>query len=273
MFSKLKLKITNKILRSLGSSYVLKSLSPLSKFQLNESVFNQLPLLDNIAPSELSLEKFKNVLVLSPHPDDDIFGSGGTLLLLSKLGANIHTLYLTHGGTKEGQKEEVLSEIKKVSSILHNQYSIWPINPGKLLNDKQNQNSLNDLYQKLNPDLILIPFVADQHIDHRITNHIFLDSLKNNVIKLQTIPTVMAYQIYGLVPATGYVDITSVMNKKLELVEIWKSVNGIRNWSHYISGLNALNCRYKQTKEKVYLETFFISNLNEYLNIIKKMLP
>lgn len=40
---------------------------------------------------------FKRVLVIAPHPDDEILGFGGTLLNLIESGAKIYIIYLTDG--------------------------------------------------------------------------------------------------------------------------------------------------------------------------------
>ena len=41
--------------------------------------------------------KFKNVLVVASHPDDEVLGCGGTLYNLKKKGAKISALFLSDG--------------------------------------------------------------------------------------------------------------------------------------------------------------------------------
>ena len=43
------------------------------------------------------MSKFKNILVVSSHPDDEVLGCGGTLHKLKKEGAKISALFLSDG--------------------------------------------------------------------------------------------------------------------------------------------------------------------------------
>ena len=47
--------------------------------------------------SPSSLPVAQNVLVLAPHPDDEIFGCGGCLALYRRAGVNIHVYVLSDG--------------------------------------------------------------------------------------------------------------------------------------------------------------------------------
>ena len=41
----------------------------------------------------LEIDKSGRVLCISPHPDDDVIGCGGTLSMLSNNGSEIHVAY------------------------------------------------------------------------------------------------------------------------------------------------------------------------------------
>ena len=43
------------------------------------------------------MSKFKNILVVASHPDDEVLGCGGTLHKLKKEGAKISALFLSDG--------------------------------------------------------------------------------------------------------------------------------------------------------------------------------
>ena len=43
------------------------------------------------------MPKFKNILVIASHPDDEVLGCGGTLYKLKKKGAKISGLFLSDG--------------------------------------------------------------------------------------------------------------------------------------------------------------------------------
>src|SRR5260370_6926103 len=59
--------------------------------------------------------KFKNVLVVSAHPDDPDFGSGGTIAKLAKDGARVTYAIVTdgsQGGEEPKQKDSELRAIR-----------------------------------------------------------------------------------------------------------------------------------------------------------------
>jgi LmbE family N-acetylglucosaminyl deacetylase len=273
VFNKLKVKIINYILKSISSAFLLKPLTNLNKYHNSEHFFNQLPLFDSIAPREISLSHHKRVLVLSPHPDDDIFGAGGSLIFLAKNSATIKTLYLTHGATSPGQTQFISQEIITVSKELGSTYDVWDVVPGNLDASEINIGRLSNLIINFKPDLIILPFITDSHDDHVMTNKILYRVFQNEKLFPRAPIQILAFQIYGLVPATCYVDITKVIHEKIKLINVWKSINGNRNWAHYIKGLNALNSRYKPTKEEIYLETFYNTDLLSYIELIGKVLP
>jgi LmbE family N-acetylglucosaminyl deacetylase len=39
-----------------------------------------------------------NILVVSPHPDDDVLGAGGTMISASAQGKGVFSIYITQGG-------------------------------------------------------------------------------------------------------------------------------------------------------------------------------
>ena len=51
----------------------------------------------NLQPLELDHPDANRILVIAPHPDDDIIGAGGTLIKAKENGANIHVIYVTNG--------------------------------------------------------------------------------------------------------------------------------------------------------------------------------
>ena len=46
---------------------------------------------------KFSQQDFKKILILAPHPDDEIFGMGGILLQVKNQGGRIYIVYLTDG--------------------------------------------------------------------------------------------------------------------------------------------------------------------------------
>jgi LmbE family N-acetylglucosaminyl deacetylase len=68
--------------------------------------------------------KNKRILILSPHPDDEVFGCGGLIARAKDEGSEIYVLYFTIGTTKDFSKkgettyEARLKELKAATKML-----------------------------------------------------------------------------------------------------------------------------------------------------------
>ena len=60
--------------------------------------------------------KFKNVLVVASHPDDEVLGCGGTLYNLKKKGAKISALFLSDGESSR-KHPKINKNSKKIQKI------------------------------------------------------------------------------------------------------------------------------------------------------------
>ncbi len=67
----------------------------------------------------MSEQRARHVLVLAPHPDDETFGCGGTIRMLTESGIAVDVAFMTRGelGADEGlgsspqQRREVASRV------------------------------------------------------------------------------------------------------------------------------------------------------------------
>ena len=85
---------------------------------------SSIDLFENLRQNSHKTLHEKNLLVLSPHPDDDIIGCGGTLRRYHEEGAAITVVYMTDGrkgGGTYDEEELVLvrkEEAAKAASII-----------------------------------------------------------------------------------------------------------------------------------------------------------
>lgn len=174
--------------------------------------------------------KEKKILILSPHPDDDIIGCGGTLQVYKERGAKIISIYMTDGrkGNPRYNEEELVSirreEARKAASIIGIQSVIFFDNrDGSLLHAGEfifkAIHDLSEIFREFKPDAIFLPFLLDNHPDHIATNKILLGAMKSS-------PAFMcyAYGIWTPLPTFNLsVDITPYINIKKKALEEHKS--------------------------------------------------
>lgn len=142
--------------------------------------------------------KIKKILIIAPHPDDELIGCGGRIIKALKKKEKIKIVYLTSGAIKseprrkaELRKRAVTKiamslDIKKSSLLFLNYYE-------RSLTEKVNISGLYKKLQKIvknyNPDEIYVPAYEGGHIDHDIAN--FITSKLKNEFKIYE------YQMYN----------------------------------------------------------------------------
>ena len=101
--------------------------------------------------------KASKIVVIAPHPDDDILGAGGTLLKAKSLGAEVHIIYVTNG---EPFKSE---NIKKKHSKVCEEAMFTPyflnFEPKKInVHDNKVIKNVSNIINEINPGAIFISF-------------------------------------------------------------------------------------------------------------------
>lgn len=102
------LKLTDDDYNAHGMSQLVTEKGP--AYNINIRVFNELqrtitgwpggkPNVDDSNRPERAEPAKKNVLLFSPHPDDDVISMGGTFIRLADQGHNVHVAYQTSGNT------------------------------------------------------------------------------------------------------------------------------------------------------------------------------
>ena len=216
----------------------------------------------NIKTIRLSCPAAQKILVISPHTDDDILGAGGTLMKAVENGSEVHSLYVTKGVVDQTKfdivKKETIAVCKKIGIYPH----FLECHNGEIpLDDNIVSSMINSLIEMIQPQAMFIPFFLD---DHRRVNHLILRIFRNHKMSQLEI---WAYQIYSSVIPNIAINITNQAENKKELIHMWKSVSGNRDWAHYMLGINAANCRYIPSKNPLYVETFFVVPIDEYMEL------
>ena len=217
----------------------------------------------NLKPIEIKYPKAKNIVVLAPHPDDDVIGAGGTLIKAKEHGSNIHIIYVTNGVVENSKriKLETKSVCDEGGFIPH----FLNCNPRSIpINDNTINDKLFSILKLVDPEIIFTSFLLDDHDDHRRINHLLSTQLRKNYFKKCE---VWSYQIYSSIFPNVVIDITNQKDRKKELIDMWESVSKFNDLAHYILGINASNCRYLVSDYPVWVESFFVIPLNEYLEI------
>lgn len=128
--------------------------------------------------------KKQKLLVIAPHPDDEVIGCGGLIAKIKDAGGQVYVLFLTVGDTRDFTKEGLstgdqrLKEIETVAKFL--KYDDWDLvfggNDYHLRLDTLGQKALMDVIErdskvaieKVKPTIIAFTSPQSYNQDHRI---------------------------------------------------------------------------------------------------------
>lgn len=198
----------------------------------------------------------KTVIVISAHPDDEILGAGGTLLKHKKNGDKIYWLITTNIFEEQGfSKERFFSrqrEIEKVSEALGAEkvfmldYPTMSLSTSTLI---EMVPKISKVFTEIEPEIVYCLNRSDAHSDHRITFDAVMACTKSfrypfikQVLMYECISeTEFAPQLPEKVFIPNYfVDISSFLEKKLELMKIYESEVGEHPFPRSLRNIEAL---------------------------------
>lgn len=228
-----------------------------------QKMINSLSYENNIRPIDIKIPENKKILVIAPHPDDETLGCGGLLIQAADNNCNIHILSLTSGLPTEQEKRE--AELQSAANQIGIKgITFLRLTDGKICSEIQQKNYLTDICDKFTPNIILTPFLFDHHLDHVCANKLFLESLDNIHAEI------WCYQVYNNILSNAYCNITKVIDKKTKIINSYQSQIKFFDYAHWNKGLNAWNSRLGLSKEHKYIESFFISPKEDFIEMCKK---
>jgi N-acetylglucosamine malate deacetylase 1 len=179
------------------------------------------------------------VVVVTPHPDDETLGCGGTLLKHKQMGDEIHWLIITHVSEESGfehkkvkAREEEIRQVKDLYGF-KNVYNL-KLPPAKLdtIPIGNIVKQIGEIFTHLQPTIVYVPYRGDIHTDHAVVFDATIACTK--WFRYPTIDKVLVYETlsetdFNLNPDNNafrpnlYVDITPFLEKKIEIMQIYKS--------------------------------------------------
>jgi len=193
----------------------------------------------------------KNILVISPHPDDLEIAMGGTAAKMIDQGVSVVSLVATDGSGSttvsglEGHELALLrkEEAREASEILGIQFFIsLPLKDVKSEeNGEHFKNDFKETLKRFNPQEVYIPHPEiDKHPTHQIVSKLVIDELKelsqNDELRPQKI---WCYEVWT--PFSEYdriEDISQYINLKVSAIEAHRSQLEYKNYTEGIVGLN-----------------------------------
>lgn len=165
-------------------------------------------------------------IVFAPHPDDETFGMGGALLLASQQGIETHVVFVTDGALGgAGDQEALVARRKEEARAATSELQVSEIHffgepdRGLCLTDQLIQRTVA-LLRQVCPASVFFPTPLEYHPDHRVTAELAWRSIQ----QIDEFPIDgYSYEISTLAPINLLLDVSSVAEKKYEVVRMYAS--------------------------------------------------
>ena len=223
-------------------------------------------------PKLIDKPKGDNLIVLSPHFDDDVIGCGGVLHKHILDGDKVAIVYLTDGreGDPSFENKELLEKARKqeaisATKILGIENLIFLDQPEtKLKLNKDLIHRLTVIFNQTKPNLVYLPWFLDNHIDHFELNQVFSELCKY----IQLDFNICAYEVWTPLIPNIVIDIGNVFSKKEKAIKQYQTqikqvdyLNTTLSLNKYRSATNL--------RGRSYAEAFLYLSVKDYLSLIK----
>ncbi len=186
-----------------------------------------------------------HIIVISPHPDDEALGCGGTIRKHVIDGDMVEVIFLTSGenGGKGIPKEELATAREQESQIAAKILGIsktefWREPDGFVHVRADMVKRLQEKIENINAKIIYVPHEQESHPDHKAAAS--LVSLCINQLSRQTSqPVVWMYEVWTPMQRIEHiVDISDYVDVKRQAIHAHKSQCAMMKFDEAILGLN-----------------------------------
>lgn len=220
-----------------------------------------------------SFPSFDDVLILSPHPDDETLGCGGFIRKILNKGKKVSIALLTDG-CKGGREIELVEVRRKEFNLAIAQLGnpqVYLLNyPDDELEKYFSECSwkISKIIETVKPKIIFIPYIFDYASDHLITKDILLNSL-GSLSSVREIEMVSMYEIWTpILYPTHYINISDEMEIKCAAIDHYKSQQKAFGIKEKIITLNKLRAEFSFLKKVQYMECYKTFFIDEFLKDI-----
>ena len=158
------------------------------------------------------------LLIVAPHPDDEVLGCGGLLAAHRDGGADVHVVIVTDGGLGNAgeaaspnyvaeRKEEARQAVEVLGGAEHH---FLGHRDGSLKETEEPIPQIRSLIDQVQPATVLLPSPFEVHPDHRAACLLGFQALDAAGFDGE----VLCYEVGAMMPANLLIDVSSLMDRK-----------------------------------------------------------
>ncbi len=180
----------------------------------------------------------KNILVIAPHPDDEVLGCGGIMKKYTEAGAQVYVLVISRG-TAKFYSDERIDNVRKEARNAHHFLGVketifldFPAPELDTVSISGISKAIAEVINKFNIQIVFLPHRGDIHHDHTIVFNAGL--VASRPVEQYSVKEIYCYETLSetewaapfgddaFIP-TYFVNITEQIDSKLEAFKCFKS--------------------------------------------------
>ncbi len=186
-----------------------------------------------------------DVIVFSPHPDDESLGCGGSIAKHIASGTSVSVVFMTSGEAEDDMPQVPAeraaireAEARAATAVLGvDDVTFLHLPDGGLKYRTSHVSKVRKLLMHHKPSIVYIPHKNDAHPDHQATYHIVMDALRRAGLGGVT---VRCYEVWTPLASVDYCeDISEYMQCKFDALQQYTSQLAIVGYDASIKGLNS----------------------------------
>ena len=194
----------------------------------------------------------QKILIIAAHPDDEVLGCGGSMAKWAKKGHEVHVLIMAEGATsrdKSRDRDSRKQELSILAQSANQAADILGVKSVELLNYPDNRmdsvdmldvvKSVEEIIEKLQPEVVVTHHAGDLNIDHQIIHQAVITACRPQ--PEQTVKRILTFEVPSATEwnSSTYVspftpnwfeDISDTLELKIKALEAYESE--MREWPH-----------------------------------------
>jgi LmbE family N-acetylglucosaminyl deacetylase len=189
-------------------------------------------------PQDLRGER---LLVLAPHPDDEVIGCGGLVALHLREGRKVHVVVATDGAQAGDAAQREAESRAALATLGDATIEFLGFPDRELAHAHDLDDRLATILREWKPDLVAVPSPLEIHPDHVALSRAFCDLVARDpsLFADLAVARVAFYEVSAPLRPNALVDITSVADAKFAAIAMHASQSAMRDYTSYARGLNS----------------------------------
>jgi N-acetylglucosamine malate deacetylase 1 len=196
------------------------------------------------------MREAQRILVIAPHPDDEVLGCGGTIAQHAARGADVHVLVVFDGAA--GDPDERFISFDYVGrrqrearaggrALGVSDYTFWGFPEGHLATEEEidaGAERLSEFIAEFQPEVVLAPWAGDEQLDHQAVSAA-VSRVLDKVTSDDAAPEfeTWGFEVWSRLQPDHQIDVSDVWKSKVEAIEQHKTQLAYRDLLGQMRGL------------------------------------